>query len=190
VAEAVAYLNNRRVSVAWNGERLVTGRADEPLEFDGEGSLLVWDLRGILKNRPAPGLLPLNPKRETLVDSGMAWGEDVIDAIMADRGSVIVPLRSLRGWGELDEALAYAELELVSLDWAEEPVAAHTDFQGDIVELLRQLLRRNVPRVMVNSLDGSFPFIPAGLAGSVRLDVVMLTDGHPPNWTGEVFRLG
>ena len=43
--------------------------------------------------------------RETLVDSGMAWGEDVIDAIMADRGTVIVPLRSLRGWGELDEAL-------------------------------------------------------------------------------------
>ena len=190
MAEAVAYLNNRRVSVAWNGKRLVTGRADEPLEFDGEGSLLVWDLRGILKNRPAPGSLPLNPKRETLVDSGMVWGEDVIDAIMADRGTVIVPLRSLRGWGELDEALAYAELELVSLDWAEEPVAAHADFQGDIVELLSQLLRRNVPRVMVNSLDGSFPFIPAGLAGSVRLDVAMLTDGHPPNWAGEVFRLG
>ena len=74
MAEAVAYLNNRRVSVAWNGERLVTGRADGPLEFDGEGPLLVWDLRGILKNRPAPGPLPLNPKRETLVDSGMAWG--------------------------------------------------------------------------------------------------------------------
>ena len=190
MAEAVAYLNNRRVSVAWNGERLVTGRADGPLEFDGEGSLLVWDLRGILKNRPAPGPLPLNPKRETLVDSGMAWGEDVIDAIMADRGTVIVPLRSLRGWGELDEALVYAELELVSLDWAGEPVAAHADFQGDIIELLRQLLRRNIPRVMVNSLDGSFPFIPAGIAGSVRLDVAMLTDGHPPNWAGEVFRFG
>ncbi len=70
MAEAVAYLNNRRVSVAWNGERLVTGRADGPLEFDGEGPLLVWDLRGILKNRPAPGPLPLNPKRETLVESG------------------------------------------------------------------------------------------------------------------------
>tara|TARA_Y100000031_G_scaffold114562_1_gene126713 strand:- start:185 stop:589 length:405 start_codon:yes stop_codon:yes gene_type:complete len=134
--------------------------------------------------------MPLNPKRETLVDSGMAWGEDVIDAIMADRGSVIVPLRSLRGWGELDEALSYAELEMVSLDWAEEPVAAHADFRGDIVELLRQIVRRKVPRVMVNSLDGSFPFIPAGLAGSVRLDVAMLADGHPPNWAGEVFRLG
>ena len=135
-------------------------------------------------------MLPLNPKRETLVDSGMAWGEDVIDAIMADRGSVIVPLRSLRGWGELDEALSYAELELVSLDWAGGPVVAHSDFRGDIIDILRQLLRRNIPRVMFNSLDGSFPFIPAGLAGSVRLDVAMLTDGHPPNWADEVFRFG
>jgi len=109
---------------------------------------------------------------------------------MADRGSVIAPLRSLRGWRELDEALVYAELEMVSFDWAGEPVAAHGDFQGDVVELLRQLLRRNIPRVMVNSLDGSFPFIPAGLAGSVRLDVAMLADGHAPNWAGEVFRLG
>ena len=190
MAEAVAYLNNRRASIAWDGGKLATGRHRGPLEFDDEGPLLVWDLRGILKNRPAPGPLPLNPKRETLVDSGMAWGEDVIDAIMADRGSVIVPLRSLRGWREMDEALVYAELELVSFDWACEPVAAHGDFQGDIIELLRQLLRRNIPRVMVNSLDGSFPFIPAGLAGSVRLDVTMLTDGHPPNWASEVFRLG
>ena len=190
MAEAVAYLNNRRASVAWDGGKLTTGRHREPLEFDGEGPLLVWDMRGILKNRPAPGSLPLNPKRETLVDSGMAWGEDVIDAIMADRGSVIVPLRSLRGWGELDEALSYAELELVSLDWAGGLVEAHSDFRGDIIDILRQLLRRNIPRVMFNSLDGSFPFIPAGLAGSVRLDVAMLTDGHPPNWADEVFRFG
>ena len=190
MGDVIAYLGGRRASVAWDGGKLVTGRADGPLEFDGNGVLLVWDLRGILKNRPAPSVMPLNPKRETLVDSGMAWGEDVIDAIMADRGSVIVPLRSLRGWGELDEALTYAELELVGLDWAGEPVAAHADFRGDIVELLRQLLRRNIPRVMVNSLDGSFPFIPAGLAGNMRLDVTMLTDGHPPNWAGEVFRLG
>ncbi|SVE03843.1 uncharacterized protein METZ01_LOCUS456697, partial [marine metagenome] len=46
VAEAVAYLNNRRASVAWNGGKLMTGRHREPLEFDGEGPLLVWDLRG------------------------------------------------------------------------------------------------------------------------------------------------
>ncbi len=168
----------------------MTVRSGKRLEFDGDGPLLVWDLRGILKNRPAPGALPLNPKRETLVDSGMRWGEDVIDAIMADRGRVIVPLRSLRGWRELDEALTYTELELVNLDWAGDPVAAHGDFRGDIVDILRQLLRRKIPRVIINSLDGSFPFIPAGLAGSVRLDVTMLTDGHPPNWAGEVFRFG
>ncbi len=160
MAEAVAYLNNRRASVAWDGGKLTTGRHRESLEFDGEGPQLVWDLRGILKNRPAPGALPLNPKRETLVDSGMAWGEDIIDAIMADRGSVIVPLRSLRGWGELDEALSYAELELVSIDWAGRTVETHPDFRDDIINILRQLLRRNIPRVMVNSLDGSFPFIP------------------------------
>jgi hypothetical protein len=190
VAEAVAYLNNRRVSVAWDDEKLTTEAHRESLEFDGEGPLLVWDLRGILKNRPAPGALALNPKRETLVDSGMVWGEDVIDAIMADRGSVIVPLRSLRGWGELDDALSYAELELVSIDWAGGSVEAHADFHGDIIDILRQLLRRNIPRVMVNSLDGSLPFIPAGLAGSVQLDVALLTDDHPPNWASEVFRFG
>ena len=190
MAEAVAYLNNRRASVTWDGRKLTTGRHRGPLEFDGEGPLLVWDLRGILKNRPSPGLLPLNPKRETLVDSGMAWGEDVIDAIMADRGSVIVPLRSLRGGGELDEALSYAELELVSIDWAGRSIEAHSDFRGHIIDILRRLLRRNIPRVMFNSLDGSFPFIPAGLAGSVRLDVAMLTDGHPPSWANEVFRFG
>ena len=98
--------------------------------------------------------------------------------------------RSLRGWGELDEALSYAELELVSIDWAGGRIEAHSDFRDDIVDILRQLLRRNISRVMVNSLDGSFPFIPAGLAGSLQLDVALLTDEHPPNWASEAFRFG
>ena len=139
--------------------------------------------------------LTLESGKITTIIGGSGSGKTVLlkhlnALLLPDRGSVIVPLRSLRGWGELDEALSYAELELVSLDWAGESVEAHSDFRGDIIDILRQLLLRNIPRVMVNSLDGSFPFIPAGLAGSVQLDVALLTDGHPPNWASEVFRFG
>ena len=72
-------------------------------------------MRGIQKNRPDPSTLPLNPKRTVFVDSGSFYGEDIIDCIMADRGEVILPLRNLNGFDELNIPLDLAENLMIGM---------------------------------------------------------------------------
>ena len=50
---------------------------------------LFWDMGGIIKNRPSIYTLPSNPENEIFVDSGLIWGEDIIDLILSDRGKVV-----------------------------------------------------------------------------------------------------
>ncbi len=61
---------------------------------------------------------------------------------MSDRGKVVLPLRKLQGFEELDAALAYAEDITIGIDWSQVVEANHTDFSIDIVKLLRMLHQR------------------------------------------------
>ena len=88
---------------------------------------------GIIRNRPSPYILPENPDNEVFVDYGLIWGEDIIDLILADRGNVVLPLRNLQGFNELDDALKFAENIVIGIDWSDKVEANHHDFCIDIV---------------------------------------------------------
>ena len=105
---------------------------------------------GIIKNRPSIYTLPSNPKNEVIVDSGLIWGEDIIDLILADRGKVVLPLRNLQGFNELDDALNFTEDMAIGIDWSDKVEANHVDFKIDIVDLLHQLIRRNQVTIIIS----------------------------------------
>ena len=151
---ALAYNQGKLVKPIWDSNGFNFQTTESELSFsETPDPTLIWDMRGIIKNRPDPFPLPFSPK-ETYLDCGLKWGEDIIDLIMADRGTVVLPLRNLRGFDELDAALSYAEDTIIGIDWSQEVESVNNDFSIDIVRLLRQLHQRGQMDILVYSLTG------------------------------------
>ena len=135
VWSALAYSRGMLVKPTWVPKGINFQTTDAELKIpDNNDPKLIWDMRGIMKNRPDPFPLPFNPE-QTYLDSGLKWGEEIIDLIMADRGRVIIPLRNLRGFGELDEALTYTDDAIIGIDWSDSVESISKDFSIDIAPL-------------------------------------------------------
>ena len=186
---AEAYFNGKNVKPIWSGGKFST--QDKNIQFEYSESVktqLFWDMGGIIKNRPSIYTLPSNPNNEVFVDSGLIWGEDIIDLILADRGKVVLPLRNLQGFHELENALNFAEDIVIGIDWSDKIEANHSDFRIDIVDLLHQLIKRNQITIIVYSLTGEYPYIPAGTSSNLKLYLAYLSDKNTkPSWANEVF---
>ena len=185
---AIAYNLGKRVKPIWEANALNFMQSNTNLSVpETDKPTLVMDMGGVLRNRPDPFHLPLNPDK-TYVDFGLIWGEDIIDLIMSDRGRVILPLRKLEGFGELDAALAYAEDVTIGIDWSQVVEASHSDFSIDIVKLLQTLHRRGQTDILIYSLTGECPYIPAGTAVNLDIKLAYLTEVKQiPNWSKGVF---
>ena len=185
---AVAYSRGMLVKPIWDSRGLNFQSTETKLELPGNTEpKLIWDMRGIMKNRPDPFPLPFNPE-QTYLDSGLKWGEEIIDLIMADRGRVIIPLRNLRGFGELDEALTYTDDAIIGIDWSGNVESISKDFSIDIVELLRLLRQRKQKNLLIYCLTADYPYIPAGAASNLNIKMATLSEArHIPSWAKEVF---
>ena len=185
---ALAYNQGKLVKPIWDSNGFNFQTTESELSFsETPDPTLIWDMRGIIKNRPDLFPLPFSPK-ETYLDCGLKWGEDIIDLIMADRGTVVLPLRNLRGFDELDEALSYAEDTIIGIDWSQEVESVNNDFSIDIVRLLRQLHQRGQMDILVYSLTGEYPYIPAGATTNFNIKLATLSEVRPaPSWAQGVF---
>jgi len=186
---AEAYFNGKKVKPIWNKGKF--SFEEKNIQFESSKSAktqLFWDMGGIIKNRPSIYTLPSNPENEVFVDSGLIWGEDVIDLILADRGKVVLPLRNLQGFNELDDALNFADNIAIGIDWSDKIEASHNDFRIDIVDLLHQLIRRNQLNIILYSLEGDYPYIPAGTSSNLQIYLAYLSNKNAqPSWAKEVF---
>ena len=90
VWSALAYNQGKLVKPIWDSKVFNFQTTESELSFsETHEPTLIWDMRGIIKNRPDPFPLPFSPK-DTYLDCGLKWGEDIIDLIMADRGTVVL----------------------------------------------------------------------------------------------------
>ena len=185
---AIAYNLGKRVKPIWDSDSLNFMQSNTDLSVpETDTPLLIMDMGGVIRNRPDPFPLASNPDK-TYVDFGLIWGEDIIDLIMSDRGKVVLPLRKLQGFDELDAALAYAEDITVGIDWSEQVESAHPDFSIDIVQLLQTLHRRGLTDILIYSLTGECPYIPAGTVVNLGIKLAYLTEAKQiPNWSKGVF---
>ena len=188
VWSALAYSRGMLVKPTWVPKGINFQTTDAELKIpDNNEPKLIWDMRGSMQNRPDPFPLPLN-QEQTYLDSGLKWGEEIIDLIMADRGRVIIPLRNLRGFGELDEALTYTDDAIIGIDWSDSVESISKDFSIDIVELLRLLRQRKQKNLLIYCLTGDYPYIPAGAASNLNIKMATLSEArHIPSWAKEVF---
>ena len=185
---AIAYNLGKRVKPIWDSTILNFMPSNtDMLVPESDEPILVMDMGGIIRNRPDPFLLPSSPEK-TYVDFGLIWGEDIIDLIMSDKGKIILPLRKLQGFQELDAALTYAEDVTIGIDWSQSVESQHEDFSIDIVHLLQKLHRRGQTDILIYSLTGECPYIPAGTAVNLDIKLAYLTEFKQlPNWSKEVF---
>ena len=188
VWSALAYSRGMLVKPTWVPKGINFQTTDAELKIpDNNEPKLIWDMRGIMKNRPDPFPLPFNPEK-TYLDSGLKWGEEIIDLIMADRGRVVIPLRNLRGFDEPDEALTYTDDAIIGIDWSDSVESISKDFSIDIVELLRLLRQRKQKNLLIYCLTGDYPYIPAGAASNLNIKMATLSEArHIPSWAKEVF---
>jgi len=186
---AEAYFNDKKVKPIWNGGKFLFEEKNSKFESsESAKTQLFWDMGGIIKNRPSIYTLPSNPDNEVFVDFGLIWGEDIIDLILADKGKVVLPLRNLQGFNELDEALNFTEDIAIGIDWSDKVEANHVDFKIDIVDLLHKLIRRNQVTIIIYSLKGEYPYIPAGTSSNLKLYLAYLSNKNTqPSWANEVF---
>jgi hypothetical protein len=189
VWNAIAYNLGKRVKPIWDSKGLSFLTSDTNLSIpETSGPQLIWDMGGIIRNRPNPFSLSFSPETETYVDFGLIWGEDIIDLIMADKGKVILPLRNLQGFDELDAALAYAEDVTIGIDWSNTVESKNHDFSIDIVTLLQKLHQRGQTDILIYSLLGEYPYIPAGTAINLNINLAYLSESKPPpQWAKGVF---
>jgi len=186
---AMAYNQGKRVKPIWDSGTInfMSSGIDMSVPETTEPTL-VWDMGGILRNRPDPSSLKLNPETEMYIDFGLTWGEDIIDLLMLDRGQVILPLRNLQGFNELDAALAYVENVTIGIDWSSSVKSSSSDFAIDIVKLLHLLHQRGQTDILIYSLIGELPYIPAGTAANLNINVAYLNDSRiQPQWAKGVF---
>ena len=187
--QAEAYFNGKKVKPIWNKGKL--SFEDKNVKFEYSKSAkkqLFWDMGGIIQNRPSIYTLPPNPENEIFVDSGLIWGEDIIDLILSDRGKVVLPLRNLQGFNELDDALNFADDVAIGVDWSDRVEANHSDFAIDIVDLLHNIIKRNQTTILIYSLNGDYPYIPAGTSSNLDIHLAYLSNTNvQPSWAKEVF---
>nr|AIE93743.1 hypothetical protein [uncultured marine group II/III euryarchaeote AD1000_39_G05] len=188
VWSALAYNQGKLVNPIWDSNGFNFQTTESELSFsETHEPTLIWDMRGIIKNRPDPFPLPFSPE-DTYLDCGLKWGEDIIDLIMADRGTVVLPLRNLRGFNELDDALSYTEDTIIGIDWSQEVESISDDFSIDIVKLLRQLHQRGQTDILIYSLAGEYPYIPAGAITNFNIKLATLSEARlTPSWAQGVF---
>ena len=186
---AEAYFNGKKVKPIWSKGKFSFEDKNTKFAFtESAKKQLSWDMGGIIKNRPSIYTLPSNPENEIFVDSGLIWGEDIIDLILADIGKVILPLRNLQGFNELDDALNFADDIVIGIDWSDKIEASHSDFRIDIVDLLHQLIKRDQLTIMLYSLSGDYPYIPAGTSSNLEIYLAYLSNNSTqPSWASEVF---
>ena len=186
---AEAYFNGKKVKPIWSEGKFSFEDKNTNFVFtESAKKQLFWDMGGIIKNRPSIYTLPSNPENEIFVDSGLIWGEDIIDLILADRGKVVLPLRNLQGFNELDDALNFADDIVIGIDWSDKIEASHSDFRIDIVDLLHQLIKRDQLTIMLYSLSGDYPYIPAGTSSNLVIYLAYLSNNSTqPSWASEVF---
>ena len=186
---AEAYFNGKKVKPIWSeGKFSFEDRNTKFVFTESAKKQLFWDMGGIIKNRPSIYTLPSNPENEIFVDSGLIWGEDIIDLILADRGKVVLPLRNLQGFNQLDDALNFADDIVIGIDWSDKIEASHSDFRIDIVDLLHQLIKRDQLTIMLYSLSGDYPYIPAGTSSNLVIYLAYLSNNSTqPSWASEVF---
>ncbi len=99
-----------------------------------------------------------------------------------------MPLRNLQGFKELEDALNFTEDIAIGIDWSDKIEAKHEDFRIDIVDLLHQLIKRNQVTIIVYSLTGEYPYIPAGTSSNLKLYLAyLLNKNTQPSWANEVF---
>tara|TARA_B110001454_G_scaffold112467_1_gene105550 strand:- start:580 stop:1161 length:582 start_codon:yes stop_codon:yes gene_type:complete len=186
---AMAYNQGQRVKPIWDLGTInfISSSLDMVVQETVEPTL-IWDMGGILRNRPDPYSLKLNPENEIYIDYGLTWGEDIIDLLMLDRGRVILPLRNLQGFNELDAALAYVENITIGIDWSTSVKSSSSDFSIDIVKLLHLLHQRGQTDILIYSLIGEVPYIPAGTAANLNINLAYLSESNiQPQWTKGVF---
>ena len=174
--QAEAYFNGKKVKPIWNKGKF--SFEDKNVKFEYSKSAkkqLFWDMGGIIKNRPSIYTLPSNPENEIFVDSGLIWGEDIIDLILSDRGTVVLPLRNLQGFNELDDALNFADDIAIGVDWSDRVEANHSDFAIDIVDLLHNIIKRDQTTILIYSLNGDYPYIPAGTSSNLDIHLAYLS---------------
>ena len=186
---AEAYFNGKKVKPIWSEGKFSFEDKNTKFAFtESAKKQLFWDMGGIIKNRPSIYTLPSNPENDIFVDSGLIWGEDIIDLILADRGKVVLPLRNLQGFNELDDALNFADDIVIGIDWSDKIEASHSDFRIDIVDLLHQLIKRDQLTIMLYSLSGDYPYIPAGTSSNLEIYLAYLSSNSTqPSWASEVF---
>ena len=186
---AEAYFNGKKVKPIWiEGKFSFEDKNTKFVFSESAKKQLFWDMGGIIKNRPSIYTLPSNPENEVFVDSGLIWGEDIIDLILADKGKVVLPLRNLQGFNELDDALNFTEDIVIGIDWSDKIEAKHDDFKIDIVDLLHQLIKRNQITIIIYSLTGEYPYIPAGTSSNLKMYLAYLSNNNTqPSWAKEVF---
>ncbi len=164
----MAYNQGKRVKPIWDLGTINFMSPDMDISVPNNTEpTLIWDMGGILRNRPDPSFLELNPENKIYVDFGLTWGEDIIDLLMLDRGRVILPLRNLQGFNELDAALAYVEDVTIGIDWSSSVKSSSSDFSIDIIKLLHSLHQRGQTDILIYSLLGELPYIPALLLFSI-----------------------
>lgn len=186
---AESYFNGKKVKPIWSEGKFSFEDKNTKFVFtESAKKQLFWDMGGIIKNRPSIYTLPSNPENEIFVDSGLIWGEDIIDLILADRGKVVLPLRKLQGFNQLDDALNFADDIVIGIDWSDKIEASHSDFRIDIVDLLHQLIKRDQLTIMLYSLSGDYPYIPAGTSSNLVIYLAYLSNNSTqPSWASEVF---
>ena len=87
---AEAYFNGKKVKPIWSEGKFSFEDKNNNFVFtESAKKQLFWDMGGIIKNRPSIYTLPSNPENDIFVDSGLVWGEDIIDLILADRGKSV-----------------------------------------------------------------------------------------------------
>ena len=135
-------------------------------------------------------LTPL--QQEVLVDYRSVWHLLLSeDQSVLEAGSFRIGKAdqdSLQGFNELDDALNFADDIAIGVDWSDRIEANHSDFTIDIVDLLHNLIKRNQTTILVYSLNGDYPYIPAGTSSNLDMYLAYLSNTNvQPSWAKEVF---
>jgi len=123
-----------------DGDIVVAKDGDyHPLEIDGElpdtadfieevcdkyGRCLVLDLNGISMNKPQIGLIQeLGKRGDIWVDTGICYGESIIDIFIAGASGVIMGTKTLHDFSELEAALDLSDAVIFSIDYNEHVIS-------------------------------------------------------------------
>lgn len=183
MAEVIPSVNLYKGRIVRGRERKVISK--KPVEYvrtlhQKFGTVLIFDLEGIMRNRPQWSILKRWEGKETWVDAGVRFSEALFELFLSGASKVVFCTTTLRSFAELEEAHKLSENIIFRIVLEDKSAEVRGNrFRLPLRGLLDKLKSIGIKELVFSRRTFSIPIKPEQVDSLLQLPIAEHFDVYP-----------